>query len=149
MSAVTDTDVVEKEIRIAAPPDVVFPYLIETEKMILWMGMQAELDPKPGGVYWVNVNGRDKARGKYLEVVPHRRVRFTWGWEGEGSPLPPGTTTVEITLQPDGEGTLLRLRHTGLPKEAQASHAEGWVHYLARLADAGVGRDPGPDSFAM
>lgn len=149
MGKVTEADVVEQEVHIAAPPGVVFPYLIEAERMTRWMGLEAELDPRPGGVFWVNVNGRDKARGEFVEVVAPSRVRFTWGWDGEGTSLPPGASTVEITLQADGQGTLLRLRHTGLPKEAQASHAEGWVHYMDRLATASVGSDPGPDSYAM
>lgn len=145
----TETDVVEQELRIAAPPGVIFPFLIEAERMTRWMGIEAELEPRPGGVYWVNVNGRDKVRGEFVEVVPLERVRFTWGWDAEGSSLPPGASTVEITLQADGEGTLLRLRHTGLPKEAQASHAEGWIHYMERLEAVSVGRDPGKDSYVM
>src|SRR3989304_2772233 len=149
MGTVTETDVVEQEVRIAAPPGVIFPYLIEAERMTRWMGIEAKLDPRPGGVFWVNVNGRDKARGEFIEVVPPNRVIFTWGWDGEGTGLPPGASTVEITLQPDGQGTLLRLRHTGLPKEVQASHAEGWVHYAERLAAVSEGGDPGKDSYAM
>jgi uncharacterized protein YndB with AHSA1/START domain len=149
MASVTETDVVEQEVRIAAPPAVVFPYLIEAERMTRWMGIEAELDPRPGGVFWVDVNGRDKARGEFVEVVPLERVRFTWGWDAVGTNLPPGASTVEITLQADGDGTLVRLRHTGLPKEAQASHAEGWIHYMERLEAVSLGRDPGKDSYAM
>jgi uncharacterized protein YndB with AHSA1/START domain len=46
------------------------------------MGVEATLEPKPGGVYRVNANGKDIARGKFLEVVPHSRVVFSFGWEG-------------------------------------------------------------------
>ncbi|MGE3783363.1 MAG: transcriptional regulator, partial [Alphaproteobacteria bacterium] len=43
---------------------------------------------------------------------------------------------------------LLRLTHTGLPNAEQcAGHAEGWAHYLGRLAETGAGRDPGPDPW--
>jgi uncharacterized protein YndB with AHSA1/START domain len=72
-------------------------------------------------------------------------VVFTWGWPGEHSPLPPGSSTVEITLIPDGDGTLLRLRHLGLPADQLPLHDRGWEHYLARLIVAGEGGDPGPD----
>jgi hypothetical protein len=38
--------------------------------------------------------------------------------------------------------------HTGLPDAAQcAGHAEGWAHYLDRLAEVAAGRDPGPDPW--
>jgi hypothetical protein len=52
--------------------------------------------------------------------------------------VPPGSSLVEIDLldeQPDG--ALLPLTHTGPPSAEQcAGHAEGWAHYLDRLAVA-------------
>ena len=79
--------------------------------------------------------------------MPHSRVVFTWGWEGD-SAVPPGSSTVEVSLIPDGDGTVVRLRHSGLPTaELRTRHAEGWEHFLARLAEAGAGRDPGPDPW--
>ena len=60
---------------------------------------------------------------------------------------PRGSSQVEIDLieQPP-DGTLLRLTHAGLPIAEQcAGHADGWAHYLGRLAEAAAGRDPGPD----
>jgi len=60
--------------------------------------------------------------------------------------LPPGSSTVEVTLEPDGEATIVRLRHRGLPDEPSAGlHEKGWHHYLGRLKVAGAGADPGPD----
>jgi uncharacterized protein YndB with AHSA1/START domain len=142
------SDVVEREVRIAARPETIFPFLTDPAKMTMWKGIHADLDPRPGGVYHVDINGRDIAHGEYLEIVPYSRVVFTWGWEGEGSPLPPGSSTVEITLVADGDGTIVRLRHLGLSVEERASHAEGWDHFLPRLATVAEGRDPGPDPLA-
>jgi uncharacterized protein YndB with AHSA1/START domain len=81
-------------------------------------------------------------------VVPHSRVVFTWGWEGDSSPLPPGSSKVEVSLIPDGDGTIVRLRHLGLSPEQRQAHAEGWEHYMPRLALAAAGGDPGPDPSA-
>jgi uncharacterized protein YndB with AHSA1/START domain len=92
------------------------------------------------------VTNNDIARGEYVEIVPHSRVVFTWGWEN--SPIPPGSTTVEISLTPDGDGTIVRLRHTGLASEAVLQHDQGWNHYLSRLVIAAGGGDPGPDPHA-
>ncbi len=147
MSVATETDVVEVQAHIEAPPEEVFPYLIEPERMMRWMGTEAELDPRPGGVFNVNVTGRDRALGEYLEVSPPERVRFTWGWEGNDSGVGPGETEVEITLRPDGDGSLVVLRHSGLPKATRDSHAEGWEHYMERLRIAGAGGEAGHDSF--
>ena len=146
MTLTNQTDAVEREVRIAANPETVFDFFIDPAKMVLWKGTQAALDPRPGGTYRVNVTGREIARGEYLEITPYSRVVFTWGWE-EG-PITPGSTTVEVTLTPDGDGTILRLRHSGLTEEAIAQrHAVGWEHFLPRLAIVAAGGDPGPDPW--
>ena len=60
--------------------------------------------------------------------------------------LSPGSSTVEVTLQADGDGTIVRLRHDRLPTDVSRElHALGWQHYLDRLAIAALGGDPGPD----
>ena len=141
------TDAVEREVRIAAPPEIVFQYFVDPAKMMEWKGTEAYLDPRPGGLYRVNVTGREIVRGEYVEVTPFSRVVFTWGWE-EG-PITPGSTTVEVTLTPDGPGTLLRLRHLGLDAEGQVQHLQGWEHYLPRLATVAAGGDAGVDPWTQ
>ena len=138
-----------REVRIEAPPDEVFPFFTDPERMIVWKAVEATLDPRPGGVFRINVTGHDVARGEFVEIDPPRRVVFTFGWEAEGSPEPPGSTTVEVTLVPDGEGTLLRLVHSGVPDEIRGGSAGGWDHYLRRLTVAAEGGDPGPDPWAI
>jgi uncharacterized protein YndB with AHSA1/START domain len=72
---------------------------------------------------------------------------WTWGWEGNDG-VPPGSSTVEVTLTPDGDATVVRLRHSGLPTgDSATSHGSGWEHYTARLAVAAAGGDPGPDEW--
>jgi uncharacterized protein YndB with AHSA1/START domain len=128
------TNTVELEVRLDAPPEEVFRYLTEPERYVRWQGVKAELDPRPGGVYRVWMDANTIASGAFVEVEPTRRVVFTWGWEGNED-VPPGSTTVELTLDADGDGTVLSLRHTGLPDgETAAMHEEGWRHFTARLA---------------
>jgi uncharacterized protein YndB with AHSA1/START domain len=93
----------------------------------------------------MNVRGDGFASGRFTEVVPGRRIAFTWGWEAPELGVPPGSTTVEIDLLPDGDGTILRLTHRNLPGQALGLHRWGWEHYTARLAVAAAGGDPGPD----
>jgi uncharacterized protein YndB with AHSA1/START domain len=110
---------------------------------VRWQGTKAELDPRPGGVFRVWMDEDSVARGEFVEVEPPNRVVFTWGWEGNEG-VPPGSTTVELTLQADGDGTVLSLRHTGLPDgEAAAMHEEGWRFFIGRLATAVRGEDAG------
>jgi uncharacterized protein YndB with AHSA1/START domain len=140
-------DVLERELHIAARPETVFTFFTDPDKMIRWMGKQATLDPRPGGICRIDMNGHDITRGEYLEVVPYSRVVFSFGWEAEGSTPRPGKSTVEISLIPDGEGTLLRLRHLGLTAEERPNHGQGWDQFLPGLVAAAEGHssehDPG------
>ena len=82
-----------------------------------------------------------------MDISPPHRVVFTWSWEGdEASIAEPGV--VEVTLVPDGAGTRLWLVHRGLEPDHQDKSTAGWAHYLARLAIAARGEDPGPDPWA-
>jgi uncharacterized protein YndB with AHSA1/START domain len=146
---VADTEDVSREIFIEAPPAVVFDFLTDGEKLLRWIGVSADLEPVPGGLFRVSPNGRDVVEGRFLEVKPHTRIVFTWGFVGADARIPAGSTTVEITLTPERGGTRLRLRHHGLPLgEPQTGHGAGWSHYLERLRTAAEGREPGPDSLA-
>jgi uncharacterized protein YndB with AHSA1/START domain len=45
------TSVVQREIRVEAEPERVFPFFTDPEKMLRWMGVSAVCDPRPGGVF--------------------------------------------------------------------------------------------------
>jgi uncharacterized protein YndB with AHSA1/START domain len=138
--------VVRRETHIPAPPAAVFALLTDPDKLLRWMGTEAQLEPEPGGLYLVNVTGAKFARGAFREVVPVHRLAYSFGWEGSEA-VPPGSSLVEIDLIEQSDGTLLRLTHTGLPNADQCDgHAKGWAHYLDRLTTVAAGRDPGPDS---
>jgi uncharacterized protein YndB with AHSA1/START domain len=132
--------------RIAAPPEAVFAFLVEPEKMLRWFGVSADIDPRPGGLLHIAVTGGDVVKGEYIEVIPPSRVTFTWGWVGDPD-LAPGSTTVTFELAPDGDGTALTLTHADLPVAAAESHARGWTYFLGRLETVGEGREPGPVSL--
>jgi uncharacterized protein YndB with AHSA1/START domain len=141
----TEPLVVRREVEITAPPATVFAFLTDPEKILRWMGTEATMEPHPGGLYLLNVTGARLARGAFREVVPVHRLAYSFGWEGSEE-VPPGSSLVEIDLIEQPPGTLLRMIHTGLPNAEQcAGHAEGWGHYLGRLAVAASGRDPGRD----
>jgi uncharacterized protein YndB with AHSA1/START domain len=96
----------------------------------------------------VDVRGDGYVSGAFVEVVENRRLVFTWGWEGGDAapyPVPPGGSTVEIELTPEGTGTRLRLTHRIALPELEEQTRAGWLHYLERLAVVAEGGDPGPD----
>lgn len=133
------------ERRVQASPKTIFAFFTDRERWMRWQGVDASIDARPGGVFRVNVRGDGYASGEFLEVVPDRRVVFTWGWETPGSPVPPGSTVVEIDLLPEGEATVVRLTHRDLPDDAYEIHRHGWSNYVGRLATVAEGGDPGPD----
>lgn len=149
MASADTREAVEVETRIAASPEAVFEFFTDADKMIQWMGRSAELDARPGGVFRCDINGRSIASGEFVELDPPRRAVFTWGWEGDEPIVAPGATTIEVLLEPEGDGIHLRLIHRDLPgAEAAAKHREGWVHYAERLATVAGGGDPGADPWA-
>jgi uncharacterized protein YndB with AHSA1/START domain len=150
MDATSETTAVERELTIEAGPEAVWEFLVDPEKATRWMGQRASFEPRPGGLYRVEVIPGNTAVGEFVELDPPHRLVFTWGWEpgGHDTRVAPGSSTIEIELVPSGEGTTLRFRHYGLPnEEAAQSHAHGWDHYLERLVTAAGGADPGRDSW--
>ena len=138
----------QREIAIDARPETVWDFLVESELAKRWMGVTASLDARPGGDYRVEVVPGRVAEGEFVELDPPRRLVWTFGWVDADPTLPPGSSTIEVVLEPTDEGTLLRFSHAGLPDEAAvARHAEGWDKYLGRLEIAAQGGDPGPDPF--
>ena len=132
-------------VHIAAEPERVFNYFTQPAAMLRWMGDYAVLDPQPGGEFTLDINGVP-VRGRYLEIDPPRRLVISWGHAGSDQ-LPPGTSTVEITLTPEGHGTTVHVAHRDLPAHEAEQHAIGWSHFLTRLGVAAAGGDPGPDPW--
>lgn len=135
----------EQAVRIAAPPEVVFELIVDPQQMLRWIGVHNEMDARPGGQLRIDVTGRDIAVGEFVVIDRPRRVVFTWGWEGSAA-MPPGTSTVEITLATEKDGTLLTLTHRDCPPAELDAHAAGWTHFLERLTIAATG-DTGPDPW--
>ena len=147
MESTTERIAVTRELAIDASPETVWEFLVDPEKIIRWKGLSASLDPRDGGAYRCEVLPGHVALGEVVEIDPPRRLVYTWGWEGDPD-VPPGSTTVEYVLEPQGAGTLLRFAHRDLPsKEKAESHSVGWDNYLPRLAVAAAGGDPGRDPW--
>jgi uncharacterized protein YndB with AHSA1/START domain len=129
-------DALEYDVHIAATPETVWRLWTEADKLVRWMGRIATLEPRQGGAFRLDNGQGDFASGQVLEADPPHRLVFTWGWENPDDPVQPGASTVEVTLEPAGDGTRLRLRHTGLGEASRLGHDEGWQYFLGRLAAA-------------
>ena len=131
--------VLDYEVRVEATQEVVFAHFIDPELMTDWIAQHAELDSRPGGTVRLEVSGTDVVVGTVVEIVPNERLVFTWGWEGDRYSVPPGSSTVEVTFEKDGDCTVVHVRHSRLPAAARDVHAAGWAALLPRLREASVG----------
>ena len=125
---------------LKAGPEKVWQALTEPALLGQWMGPSdefrtlAETDLRVGGRYRFLMRGPNGAEhdvgGTYLEIVPNRRLVYTWAWKS----TPERESRVTVELRPAGEGTQLTLCHEQFhDEEARTQHEQGWNGCLARL----------------
>ncbi len=136
-------ETVVHELVLPAAPDVVFEMFVRAEELVRWIGISAELDARLDGVFRFEVVPGEFCEGQYVEIDRPRRVVFTWGWTTPAFDLPPGSSRVEVTLEPreNGTATALKLVHHGLSEDNQLMHDDGWTNFLTRLEAAVVGAE--------
>ncbi|MDP3749097.1 MAG: SRPBCC domain-containing protein [Phenylobacterium sp.] len=127
--------------RIKAPPAKIWAAITRPELMLQWWGpdagptLRAEADVRPGGrlsVVFRLLNGEEhNPTGVYREVVPGKKLVFTWEWPG----APERESLVTFLIEPLDGGAELTLIHEQLPdEEARRSHEIGWSGLLDKLA---------------
>jgi uncharacterized protein YndB with AHSA1/START domain len=130
-----ELDVVEVSVTVAARVATVFRFLSDPERFRRWMGAGSTIDPVPGGRLEVMYPTGDVAVGEVVTLVPGERLAFRWGHEGGRHGLPLGSTLVTVSLRAVDGGTLVTLRHEGIPRvELRDGLASGWRYYLGVLA---------------
>lgn len=120
----------------------------EPQALSAWFGAgppgtvtTAEIDPRVGGRYRIVSLKPDgdtnDVSGEYLEVVPKRRLVFTWAWRS----TPERVSRVSIDFVERDGGTALHFVHDRFFDDAaRANHERGWQHGFAQL-DALLQRD--------
>ena len=126
--------------RLKAPPEKIYEAWTVPEKMTRWWGASnpasrtAEADVRVGGRFHVGFRGNDGGQhdvsGVYKEVVPGRRLVFSWAWRT----TPERESQVTIDLKPDGDSTILTLTHEQFfDEKARDDHGIGWKSALDNL----------------
>jgi uncharacterized protein YndB with AHSA1/START domain len=130
-----EDDRVVHELTLRATPEAVFAMFVDPAHLIRWIGISAELDPRPDGTFRFEVVPGQFCEGRFVDLEPPRRLSFTWGWTDPSFGVAPGGSLVEVTLRPVAEGTRLRLVHRDLPTDDNRQlHDDGWARFPARLA---------------
>ncbi len=110
------TDQIERETVIHAPVERVWSLITEAEHLGRWFGdAGAEVDLRPGGAMVLRWSD-SVSRGRVVAVEPQTRFSYRWAPftdpAGE-EPAEGNSTLVEFTLQPEGDGTRLRVVESG------------------------------------
>jgi uncharacterized protein YndB with AHSA1/START domain len=134
-------DRIERTVTLNRGPREVWQALTTAEGLSAWFGERASIDLRPGGAATLTFAGGMTVDMRIERVEEPTVFAYTWRLPD----LPeddPRRTYVEFTLQPEGDGTLLRLVETGfaqLPvdtrRETYDSHSEGWTRELAELVE--------------
>jgi len=132
-------DRIERSLRLARPPQDVWPALTTSEGLSAWFGEQATIDLRPGGAASMTFAGGMTVEMRVERVEEPTVFAYTWRLPD----LPdddPRRTYVEFSLEPDGGGTMLRVTETGfaqLPVDTRTqtydAHEQGWSQELAEL----------------
>ena len=97
----------------------------------------AELDVRVGGRFRIVFGGPDgkmhECAGVYQEVVPHRKLVFTWHWPNS---TPERVSLVTIVFKDLNGKTELVFTHEQLfDEKARDDHKRGWSASLDKLTD--------------
>jgi uncharacterized protein YndB with AHSA1/START domain len=128
---------------LRAPAERVYRAFLDAEAMVKWLppngftGKVHQLDARVGGTYkmsFTNFTGKQSHSfgGKFLELVPHERIRHTDSFDDANLP---GEMQTTITFKPVFCGTELNIVQEGIPAAIPAEACYlGWQESLALLA---------------
>ena len=135
------TDVVERELVIAADAERVWHALVDDDLLGAWLEAEARIDPRPGGEVAIEFEDGHVRVGEVQEAEHGQVLRWRWHAEGANADGALGVETqVAIELTREGDATRVRVRETGFAasgtRAAGFAAAAGWAWdvLLATLA---------------
>lgn len=130
----TETRDLNHQYFIRAPPARVFDAITNPKVLVQWLANRAELSARKGGRYLLAWTDGPTHTGEILEFRPGKSIAFAWEWPGVSL----RGTVFRLSVQPEGDGTLLVVEHTGFPKQEEWTDlyggAEwGWTYFAMNL----------------
>lgn len=131
----------------AASPEAVFRAWTDPDTVVKWFGpnpgsaLSAEIELQIGG-FWRIVLFDDGEttmgfEGRYLEIEHNRRLVLSWAKFTDNVsqvPMVRQMSRVEINLEPNGDGTDMRVVHSAIEDpELRIGFSGGWQHGLENL----------------
>ncbi len=155
------TDSVEREILIAATPEVVWGVITEPEQIGRWFSDEADVEARAGadGKLTWKPGGRGGDREsdmivpiRVVEAEPFRRFSFRWNHPQDAAPEENNSALVEFSLIQEGDATRLRVVESGIGAVTHdetgrarylEDHEQGWERHLGELIDYVASKPPG------
>ena len=135
--------IVEREVMIEAPAEVVWSVVTEPEQVCQWFADEAVFEAKPGAEgAFVFKNPPMTVPLRVEQVRPPELFSFRWVYPDAAEPGPENSVLVEFTLQSEGDATRLRVVESGFDKldwpekeklDYIAEHTEGWREHLGEM----------------
>jgi uncharacterized protein YndB with AHSA1/START domain len=128
---------------LRAPAERVYKAFLDGDAMVKWLppngftGRVHQMDARAGGSYKMSFTNFTTGKshsfgGKYLELVPNERLRYTDQFD---DPNLPGQMVTTVTLKMVSVGTELNIVQEGIPDVIPAEACVlGWQESLALLA---------------
>ncbi|HVS53742.1 MAG TPA: SRPBCC family protein [Opitutaceae bacterium] len=129
---------------LRSTPEKIYRAFLDADAKARWLpphgftGKVHHLEAKVGGTYKMSFTNFTTGQahsfgGKYLELVPHERLRYTDKFD---DPNLPGEIVVTVTLKKVLCGTELHIVQEGVPAVIPAEMCYlGWQDSLSQLAD--------------
>jgi len=150
----TGTNTIRLHRVFRAPPDRLYRAFLDPDAKVKWLpphgftGKVHHMDAKVGGGYRMSFTNFGTGQthsfgGKYLELTPHERIRYTDKFE---DPNLPGEMLVTIALQKVSCGTEVNIVQEGVPAAIPTEACYlGWQEsllLLAKLVEAEISGQP-------
>jgi uncharacterized protein YndB with AHSA1/START domain len=140
---------IEREIHIAASPEVVFDVVSRPEHIRDWWSADTDIEPVAGSSS--ELTWRDEASGRVdvvpitvVDARPYEHFSFRWTHEPGESATATNSMLVTFDLTPTADGTTLRMVESGFRErgweiakleEVYRDHVSGWDFYVPRIAE--------------
>jgi len=126
---------VKREILIEADRETVFGFFTDSARWASWWGEGSTVEPRPGGALRIRHSNGFESVGVVLELVAPERFVFTFSLQG-AQPVPAEESRVTIRLEPQADGTMLRLTHEVADSVTRDLLVQGWRFHFSLFANA-------------
>jgi uncharacterized protein YndB with AHSA1/START domain len=133
-----DGPVLLLERRLPHPAARVWEAITRSDALSRWFPCRIELEPREGGAIPFLFDGEEPEVSRVTECDPPRALAYEWSGE-----------RLRWTIEPDGDGCVLRLSNTILDPDWMPRTAAGWDACFDDLSSLLAGERPtgrsGPD----